>query len=117
MKATAAGISTRVAVLEQEHRIGPLSPAERAELDRLQAEYDVYFAGSIATWSEAQLADFIRGESDGGRLDDLRARNAADPEQQAADRRRLAVHLGIDLADLDDFATNAIAQLTGATTS
>lgn len=107
-----APLERRVQVLEQEQHIGPLSPAERVELDRLQAESDLYFAGPIATWSDAVIEDFIRGESAGGRLHDLRARNAGDLEQQAADRRRLAAHLGIPEGQLADFTADAVRQLT-----
>jgi hypothetical protein len=69
---------------------GPLSAAERAELDQLQAEYDREFSGAIETWSDATLEAFFKRECadpDGKarRHFELRQR-ARSPEQVERDR-------------------------------
>lgn len=115
MKPSAGSLSTRIAALEAARQVGPLSQSEAAELRHLQAEHDARFAGPITTWSTEQLEDFIRNEctTDGParRLDELRQRNRG-PEQDAADRRRLAVFLGIAEDQLAAFTADAIRQLT-----
>lgn len=63
--------------------------------------------------------DFIREQCapDGParRLDELHAR-ARSADQDAADRRWLAEVVGIELAELDAFKADALAQLTGGET-
>lgn len=108
-----AALERRVEALEQEHQVGPLSPAEAAELERLEAAFDREFPGPLADMTDDNLGDFIRWHSSdaAARVAELRERSRS-PEQDAADRRQLARLLGIDVGDLDAFTADAIHQLT-----
>lgn len=114
MKPTAGSLSTRIAALEAEHRTGPLTRAEAAELERIEEGFNLRFPGALADMTDDDLGDFIRWHSSpaAARVAELRERSRS-PEQDAADRVQLARLLGIEVDQLDAFKARALDQLVG----